>query len=95
MGTEVAKDKKTVSMNDKEYLLEAPLGADFAFVVADEADEIGNGFVGKAQKNFNVVMSMAADYTVMEASKIVKVGELDPDRVQIPSVFVKSVVRGA
>lgn len=93
IGTEVEKGKEKLVINGREYLLELPLGADFAFVKANIADRNGNCFIAKSAKNFNIVMAMAADYVVVEAEKIVETGELDPDKVNLPGIFVDSIVK--
>lgn len=92
-GTAVENGKEKKNINGRDYLLELPLGADFAFIKATIADKNGNCFISKSAKNFNLVMAMAADYVVAEAEKIVEVGELDPDMVTVPSVFVKAIVK--
>ncbi len=93
VGTAVENGKEKKNINGRDYLLELPLGADFAFIKASIADKNGNCFIAKAAKNFNLIMAMAADYVVAEAEKIVEVGELDPDMVTVPSVFVKAIVK--
>ncbi|MEW5951614.1 MAG: CoA transferase subunit A [Elusimicrobiota bacterium] len=92
-NTEVEKGKKKFEINGKDYILEEPLGADFAFIKATIADKNGNCFIAKSAKNFNLVMAMAADYVVAEAEEIVEAGELDPDKVTVPGVFVSSLVK--
>ncbi|MEW6013278.1 MAG: CoA transferase subunit A [Elusimicrobiota bacterium] len=93
VGTAVENGKDKKNINGKDYLLELPLGADFGFIKVSVADKNGNCFIAKSAKNFNLVMAMAADYVVAEAEKIVEVGELDPDMVTVPSVFVKAIVK--
>ena len=92
IGTEVEKGKTKHTIDGRDYLIETPLGASFALISADIADELGNSFIAKARKNFNIVMAMAADYSIAEADKVVKRGELEPDRVNLPGIFVKAVV---
>ncbi|MDD2774297.1 MAG: CoA transferase subunit A [Elusimicrobiales bacterium] len=92
IGTEVEKGKQKISVDGREYLLEKPLRAEFAFIRADIADKFGNIFIAKAQKNFNPVMAMAAQTTIVEAEKIVELGGLDPDDVTLPGVFVHTIV---
>ena len=91
--TEVEKGKQRLTVNGKNYLVEEALGADFAFIAADEADDYGNAFVSASRKNFNTFMATAAKHTIVEAQVIVRMGMMDPDRINIPSIFVKSVVR--
>ncbi len=93
IGTAVEKGKQKLIINDKEYLLELPLGAEFAFVKAEVCDKYGNCFLPAATKNAEVSMAMAADYVIVEADKIVEPGEMDPDRVTIPGVFISAIVK--
>jgi acetate CoA/acetoacetate CoA-transferase alpha subunit len=92
IGTNVEQGKQKIEVNGKSFLLEEALSADFALVVADECDAVGNACVGKARKNFNLVMAMAAKHTICESRKVVEVGCLDPDRVNVPGVFVHGIV---
>lgn len=92
IGTQVEAGKQTIEVNGKSYLLETALGADFAFVFADTADGFGNAVIPKSTKNFNIVMAMAAKHPILECRRVVKVGEIDPDAVDLPGVFVKTIV---
>jgi len=92
-GTAVEEGKQKLDIDGKEYLLEKPLGADFAFIKAEVADTYGNAFLPGATKNMAVVMAMAADHVILEAEKIVQPGELDPERVTIPGIFVSAIVK--
>jgi acetate CoA/acetoacetate CoA-transferase alpha subunit len=91
-GTNVEQGKQKIVANGKSFLLEEALSADFALVVADECDAVGNAYVAKARKNFNLVMAMAASHTICESRSVVGVGGVDPDRVNVPGVFVHSIV---
>ncbi|MGD9641349.1 MAG: CoA transferase subunit A [Elusimicrobiales bacterium] len=93
VGTEVEKGKQKLNLNGKDYLLEMPLGADFAFIRAEVADKYGNAFLPASSKNMAVVMAMAADHVIVEAEKIVEPGEMDPERITIPGVFVSAIVK--
>ncbi len=93
IGTAVEEGKQKLNLNGKDFLLELPLGADFAFVKAEVADKYGNAFLPGATKNMAVVMAMAADYVILEAEKIVEPGELDPDKVTIPGIFISAIVK--
>jgi acetate CoA/acetoacetate CoA-transferase alpha subunit len=93
VGTDVQNGKEIKRINEKDYLLELPLGADFALIKATVVDKNGNCFVAKSAKNFNIVMAMAADCVIVEAEKIVDIGELDPDMVNIPGIFVSEIVK--
>jgi len=93
VGTEVAKGKETKMFDGHEYVLETPLKADFAIVRAWKADTWGNLVFRKTARNFSPLMCMAAKVTIVEAEHIVPVGELDPDQIHVPSVYVKRVVQ--
>ncbi len=88
LGTIVADGKETVKVDGKEYLLEKPLRADVALIGATVADESGNLIFVGTTKNFNPLMASAADVVIAEAEKIVKVGELAPEAVHTPAIFV-------
>ena len=92
-GTAVEEGKQKLTIDGKEFLLEKPLGADFAFIKAEVADTYGNAFLPGATKNMAVVMAMAADHVILEAERIVQPGELDPERVTIPGIFVSAIVK--
>lgn len=94
-GTAVEEGKQKLTLGGKEYLLELPLGADVAFIKAEVADTYGNAFLPGATKNMAVVMAMAADHVILEADRIVQPGELDPERVTIPGIFVSALVKAA
>jgi 3-oxoacid CoA-transferase A subunit len=89
---EEGKEKRVI--DGVEYLLEFPLRADFAFIKAYKADRIGNLVYRMAGRNFNPVMAMAADVTIVDVEEIVEVGELDPEVIVTPSVFVDRIVKG-
>lgn len=92
LGTEVETGKQKLTVNGKQYLLETPLHADFALISGTVTDREGNTFIAKSAKNFNMVMAMAADHTIVETGEVVENGKLDPDHVSVPGVFVKSIV---
>jgi 3-oxoacid CoA-transferase subunit A len=94
VGTQVAEGKETRILSGREYLLELPLRADFAFVKAWRADTWGNLVFRKTTRNFQPMMAAAAKVTVAEAEEVVGPGELDPDQVHTPSVYVQRVVKG-
>ncbi len=93
IGTDVEKGKQKLSIEGKDYLLELPLGADFALIKAAVCDTYGNCFLPMSAKNSAVVMAMAADYVIVEADEIVKPGGLDPEKVTIPGVFISAIVK--
>lgn len=88
VGTELADGKPVQEIDGKEYVLERPLRGDFALLKAREIDGRGNLNYRMAARNFNPVMAMAADYTIVEATAEVGVGELDPETIVTPGVFV-------
>jgi 3-oxoacid CoA-transferase subunit A len=94
VGTMVAENKETREFEGRLYLMEHALKADFAFVKAWKADKQGNLVYRKTARNFNPMMATAARVTIVEAEHIVEIGELDPDLVHTPSVFVKRIFQG-
>lgn len=94
VGTLMEHGKEKLTINGKEYLLELPLKAQFAFIKGYRADRLGNVEYRGVSLNSNPVMAMAADYTVAEVNEIVEVGAIEPIRVGTPGVFVKAVVQG-
>ncbi len=93
-GTKAAEGKETRELDGKMYVFERPLHADFSFVRAHKADRWGNVVFRKTARNFSPMMCMAGKITIVEAEHIVELGELEPDQVHIPGVFVQRVVQG-
>jgi len=94
VGTKVAEGKETRVIAGREYLLELPLKADFALVYAWRADSWGNLVFRKTTRNFGPMMAAAARVTIAEAEQVVAPGELDPDGVHAPGIYVQRVVKG-
>lgn len=94
VGTEAAEGKETRVINGKEYVFETPLRADVALLKASIADKKGNLIFKKTMKNFNPVMATAADLVIVEADKIVEIGEIDPEHVMCSGIFVDYIVVG-
>jgi 3-oxoacid CoA-transferase subunit A len=94
VGTKVAEGKETRVIGGREYLLEMPLRADYALVYAWKADRWGNLVFRKTTRNFGPMMCAASRITIVEAPQVVAAGEIDPDQVQTPGIYVKRVVRG-
>jgi 3-oxoacid CoA-transferase subunit A len=94
-GTLVAEGKETRIIDGTPYVLEMPLTADFAFVRAWKGDRVGNLVYRRTARNFNPVMATAARVTIAEVEHLVEPGEIDPDHVVTPGIFVKHVVQGA
>ena len=93
VGTEIAAGKESRIIDGREYLLEYPLPADYAFIRAWQADTFGNLRFRLAQRNFNPLMAMAAGITLVEVENpIVAAGELDPDDIHTPGVYVARLV---
>ncbi len=93
IGTAVEEGKQKLTIEGKDYLLELPLGAEFALIKAEVCDKFGNCFLPMSTKNAAVNMAMAADYVIVEADKIVEPGEMDPEKVTIPGVFISAIVK--
>ncbi len=93
VGTQIAQGKETRVIAGREYLLEMPLRGDFALVHAWKADKWGNLVFRKTAANFNPMMCAAAKVCIVEAEHIVEVGELDPDQIHVPSIYVKRIVQ--
>ncbi len=94
VGTVVAEGKESRIIDGRMYLLEYPLRADIAFIKAARADTAGNLVYHAASRNFNVIMATAAKVVIAEADEIVEVGQLDPERIVTPSVYVDRVIKG-
>lgn len=94
VGTIVEEGKQKIEIGGKTYLLELPIRADIAFIKAYKADTKGNLVYRRASRNFNPLMATAADLVIAEAEQIVNVGEIDPDEVMTPGIFVDMVVQG-
>ena len=94
-GTLVAEGKETRTIDGKSYVLEAPLHADFAFVKAWKGDRDGNLVYRRTARNFNPVMATAADVTIAEVEHLVEPGEIDPDHVHTPGIFVRYIFEGS
>jgi 3-oxoadipate CoA-transferase alpha subunit len=92
VGTPLAEGKETRVFNGKTYVLEHGLTADFALVKCRTADRYGNLLYNKTARNFSPVMCMAAQCAVVQAGRIVELGEIDPESVVTPGIFVSQVV---
>jgi 3-oxoacid CoA-transferase subunit A len=93
-GTIVAEGKETRVIDGKPCVFETPLGADFAFVRAWKGDRAGNLAYRRTARNFNPVMATAARVTIAEVEHLVDPGEIDPDHVVTPGIFVNHVIEG-
>ncbi|SRR5579871_4068783 len=93
-GTEIAKNKEVREFNNKMYLMEHALRADFAIVKAWKGDEFGNLVFRKTTRNFSTSMARAGNITIAEVEDLVKPGELDPDQVHVPGIYVHRLFSG-
>jgi len=94
VGTVVADKKEVREFDGRPYVMETALKADFAFVKAWKGDRWGNLVYRKTARNFNPMMATAAKVTIAEVEHLVEVGELDPDLIHTPSVYVKRIFQG-
>ncbi len=94
VGTEVAEGKETRNFGGKEYLLEMAFEADFAIVKAWKGDHQGNLIYKDTARNFNPLMAMAAKITIAEVEELVEDGELDPNFIHTPGIFVQRIFQG-
>ena len=94
LGTLIEEGKEKITVGGKTYLLELPLHADVALLYAHKVDKAGNMVYKGSGNNFNNIMAPAAKVTVVEATEIVEIGELDPNAVVTPGIFVNHIVKG-
>lgn len=94
VGTPLAEGKETRVIDGKEYLLELPLKADFAIIKAWKGDTMGNLVYRLTARNYNAVMAGAATVTIAEVEELVEPGDIPPDQVHTPGIFVQRVVKG-
>jgi 3-oxoacid CoA-transferase subunit A len=94
VGTEVAEGKEVRNFNGKEYLMEYAFEADFAIVKAWKGDTAGNLIYKSTARNFNPVMATAGKITIAEVEELVEAGELDPDQIHTPGVYVHRIFQG-
>jgi 3-oxoacid CoA-transferase subunit A len=93
VGTLVEEGKEKRVFNSREYILETALKADFAFIHAYKGDDEGNLVYRKTSRNYNHAMAMTADVTIAEVENLMEAGELDPDFVHTPGIYVQRVVK--
>ncbi|MFO0414087.1 MAG: CoA transferase subunit A [Bacteroidota bacterium] len=94
VGTEVADGKESRTFNGKEYLLEYAFDADFAIVKAWKGDTQGNLIFKDTARNFNPLMAMAGKITIAEVEELVEAGELDPNQIHTPGIYVHRIFKG-
>lgn len=94
VGTEVAEGKEVRNFKGKDYLMEEAFEADFAIVKAWKGDTLGNIIFNKTARNFNEVMAMAGKQTIVEVEELVQPGELDPNFIHVPGIYVHKIFQG-
>lgn len=94
VGTEVAIGKETVTKNGRQYLIEEAFNADFAIVKAWKGDTMGNLIYKDTARNFNPMMAMAGKITIAEVEELVQPGELDPNFIHTPGIYVHRIFQG-
>ena len=92
LGTIVAEGKQIITLEGKDYLLETAIPSDFALIKAHKADKLGNLTYRKTARNSNPIMAMAGKITIAEVDEIVEIGELDPEEVITPGIFVNYLI---
>ncbi|HEY0608232.1 MAG TPA: CoA transferase subunit A [Chitinophaga sp.] len=93
-GTEIANGKETREFNGKQYLMELALHADFSIVKAWKGDAMGNLMFRKTTRNFSTSMAKAGNITIAEVEQLVAPGELDPDQIHVPGIYVHRIFQG-
>ena len=93
VGTPLAKGKEEKVFNNKKYILEEALSADFAFIKAEVADRYGNLTFNKTARNFNPIMCMAAKQSLIQTKKIIEPDETNPEHVITPGIFVQKIIQ--
>jgi acetate CoA/acetoacetate CoA-transferase alpha subunit len=91
-GTKLEYDKPIIKIGDKEYMYESPLTGDVSLVFAKKADTFGNLVFDKTARNTNPYVAMASKITIVEAEEIVPMGELNPEEIIVPGIYVKHIV---
>ncbi|ODM58951.1 CoA transferase subunit A [Vibrio harveyi] len=92
LGTIVAENKRLIEVDGKQYLLEMPLKADLALIRGSKVDRRGNVFYSKTTQNFNPLMATAAETVVVEPEQIVELGDIEPEAVHTPSLYVDYIL---
>ncbi|QZY55633.1 CoA transferase subunit A [Crassaminicella profunda] len=94
VGTDVEEGKQKITIQGKEYLVELPLKGDVALVKGYRCDKAGNVVFRKSARNFNPIIAMACDFVVVEVEHIDEIGEIDPDHIMLPGIFVDAIIQG-
>lgn len=93
VDTTLEKGKEVKYFNGQKYVMEEAIGADYAIIHAKKADRLGNLVFSKTARTFNPLMAMAARFTIVEVEEIVEPGELDPESIVVPHVYVNAIVK--
>ncbi len=94
VGTIIAEGKETKIFDDETYVMEHGLKADLAIIKGWKADKAGNVIYNKTARNFNPVMATASHTTICEVEEIVEIGDLDPNNIHTPGIFIKRLIQG-
>ena len=94
LGTVVEEGKQIIEIDGNKFIVEKPLKADVALIRASKVDKKGNVYYDQAARNFNPLMAMAADIVIVEADEIVEVGEIPPNDVMTPHIFIDFIIDG-
>lgn len=94
VATVVEEGKQKIEVEGTEYLLELPLKADVALISGSQVDKKGNVYYNKTTRNFNTVMATAADTVIVEAEELLEIGEMKPENVMTPNIFIDYIVDG-
>ncbi|XMB68052.1 CoA transferase subunit A [Mycoplasmatota bacterium zrk1] len=94
LGTIVQEGKKIIEVDGEKFLLEKPLKADIALLLGHKVDEKGNTIYSKTTRNFNPMMATACEIVIVEAREVVSIGDLNPDNIVTPHIFVDYIVKG-
>ena len=95
VGTQVAEGKEHKQFDGETYILERGIRADVSLVKAWKADTQGNLIYRKTARNFNPMMATAADYVIAEVEELVELGQLDPNQVHTPGIFIDAIFQGS
>lgn len=94
VGTPIAEGREVRTFKGKKYLLEDALTADFSLIYAKKADPMGNLIYQKTTRNFNPIMAAAGKVTIAEVEEIVQIGELEPDFIHSPGIYIQRIIEG-
>ena len=95
VGTQIANGKEIKTFNNKDYILEESITGDFALIKAWKSDPYGNLIFRKTAANFNPMMATAAKISVVEVEELVPLGELDPNQIHVPGIYINRIVKGS